>query len=80
TCPTGVTTHNPRLQKGLVPADKKVRVANYVRHITREVGIIAHACGVDDPRSLKPKHVRLINGPGESVSFETLKAAQREEA
>jgi glutamate synthase domain-containing protein 2 len=69
TCPTGVTTHNPRLQKGLDPMDKKVRVANYVKHITREVGVIAHACGVDDPRALKPKHVRLVNGPGRSASF-----------
>ncbi|MEF8793327.1 FMN-binding glutamate synthase family protein [Thiohalorhabdus sp.] len=73
TCPTGVTTHNPRLQKGLDPADKKVRVANYHRHITREVGIIAHSCGVDDPRQLKPKHVRLVNGPGRSASFAALR-------
>ncbi|HKJ70437.1 MAG TPA: FMN-binding glutamate synthase family protein [Gammaproteobacteria bacterium] len=76
TCPTGVTTHNPRLQKGLDPADKKVRVANYVRHITREVGVIAHACGVDDPRALKPKHVRLIDGPGRSDSYEALREAR----
>lgn len=71
TCPTGVTTHNPRLQKGLDPADKKVRVANYHRQITREVGVIAHACGVDDPRQLKPKHVRLVRGPGRSESYAT---------
>lgn len=73
TCPTGVTTHNPRLQKGLDPMDKKVRVASYVRNMTREVGIIAHACGVDDPRSLRPKHVRMVTGPGHSASFEALR-------
>ena len=29
TCPTGITTHNPRLQKGLDPGVKSERVANY---------------------------------------------------
>ena len=28
-CPTGVATQNPKLMKGLVVSDKKVRVANY---------------------------------------------------
>ena len=27
TCPTGIATHNPRLQKGLNPANKAVKVA-----------------------------------------------------
>ena len=30
TCPTGITTHNPRLQEGLDPTDKAERVAQYV--------------------------------------------------
>jgi len=72
TCPTGITTHNPRLQKGLDPADKGVRVDNYVRNLTREVGVIAHACGVADPRRLKPKHVRLVTAAGRSVSWAEL--------
>ena len=37
TCPTGVTTHNPRLQKGLNPADKSVKVANYCKKLIQEV-------------------------------------------
>ncbi|MFP4616413.1 MAG: FMN-binding glutamate synthase family protein [Thiohalorhabdus sp.] len=69
TCPTGITTHNPRLQKGLDPADKAERVRHYVQHMNHEVGIIAHACGVPDPRELKPKHVRLVTGPGRSVNW-----------
>ncbi len=32
TCPTGITTHNPRLQKGLDPNDKKVKVASYCKN------------------------------------------------
>jgi len=54
TCPTGITTHNKRLQRGLNPKDKAVRVANYAKNITYEVGIIAHSCGVREPRQLKP--------------------------
>ena len=50
TCPTGITTHDPRLQKGLVPADKAVRVASYIKNVVKEVGIISHSCGVKEPR------------------------------
>src|SRR5210317_1521748 len=33
TCPTGVTTHNRRLQKGLNPDDKSIRVTNYANNL-----------------------------------------------
>ena len=33
TCPTGITTHDPRFQKGLVVEDKYVRVARYAKEI-----------------------------------------------
>lgn len=32
TCPTGITTHDPRLQRGLVVTDKAERLANYARN------------------------------------------------
>ena len=67
TCPTGITTHDPRLQKGLDPTDKAVRVANYVNQITSAVEIIAHSCGVAEPRSLNRSHVRLVQESGRSV-------------
>jgi glutamate synthase domain-containing protein 2 len=35
TCPTGVTTHDPRLQRGLVVEDKAARVASYCRNMNR---------------------------------------------
>jgi glutamate synthase domain-containing protein 2 len=60
TCPTGVTTHNADLQKGLVVENKTKRVANFAKHMIKEVGIIAHACGVKEPRSLKRSHVRMV--------------------
>ena len=71
TCPTGITTHNRRLQKGLNPADKGVRVANYVKNIVKEVGVIAHACGVHDPRQLRREHCRMVID-GRTVGFHEL--------
>lgn len=74
TCPTGITTHNKKLQLGLNPTDKAVRVEQYVRNIRKEVGIIAHSCGVDEPLELSRKHARIITSEGTSQSMETLYA------
>ena len=72
TCPTGVTTHNPRLQRGLVVADKAERVANYILHMHEQVGMIAHSCGVPEPRRLKRMHARIVRGDGRSRPMATL--------
>ncbi len=72
TCPTGITTHNPRLQKGLNPADKSVRVANYCTNISHELEVIAHSCGVRRPRLMKRKHVRIVQENGKSIPMSTL--------
>jgi len=49
-----------------------VRVANYVRNLTREVGVIAHACGVAEPRLLRRYHARVVTAGGRSMSFADL--------
>lgn len=67
TCPTGITTHNTKLQKGLDPTDKSERVASYQRNMTKSVAMIAHSCGVTEPRQLKPTHVHLVMPNGFSV-------------
>ena len=72
TCPTGITTHDPKLQRGLVPADKAERVANYHRNMVHEVGVIAHSCGVNSPRDLRRFHVRLVTSSGRSVPMDEL--------
>jgi len=72
TCPTGITTHNPRLQKGLDPQDKYVKVAHYCKNLVHEVEIIAHSCGVPEPRRLKRMHVRIVQNDGRSVSAEDI--------
>ncbi|MDP4788591.1 MAG: FMN-binding glutamate synthase family protein [Haliea sp.] len=64
TCPTGITTHDPDLQRGLDPRDKAVRVASYATNLMHEVEIIAHSCGVPEPRLLDRRHACVINAQG----------------
>ncbi len=72
TCPTGITTHDARLQQGLDPTDKAERVKRYVGKIRYGTGIIAHSCGVDNPRSLERQHVRIVQQDGSSVPLNEL--------
>ena len=60
TCPTGITTHNPRLQQGLVPEVKAIRIANYHNNLVHEVESIAHSCGVVEPRLLTREHAAVV--------------------
>ena len=72
TCPTGVTTHNRRLQRGLNPENKAIRVNQYARQMTREIEIIAHSCGVVEPRRLRRHHCRIVTETGRSVPLDEL--------
>ena len=72
TCPTGITTHNRKLQKGLVVEDKAERVKFYCKNMNYEVGVIAHSCGVEEPRRLARKHGRVVTNSGLSISLEEL--------
>ena len=72
TCPTGITTHNRRLQRGLVVEEKYLRVANFTRNMNREIDMIAHACGLRHAREFRREHVRIVRGAYESVALSTL--------
>lgn len=72
TCPTGITTHDPKLQKGLHPPTKAIRVASYVNNMVKEVGIIAHSCGVTSPRALNRSHARVVQGNGTSLGMDEI--------
>ena len=69
TCPTGITTHNPSKAKALNVKVKALRVANYVRRVNYEVGVISHSCGVREPRELTRKHARIVTSTGVSKSL-----------
>jgi len=84
TCPTGVTTHDKKLQRGLVPADKAVRVCRYQQTMEKEVSTIAHSCGVTEARGLNRKHCRIVQNNGRSKPmdevFPNIKPRPREVA
>jgi glutamate synthase domain-containing protein 2 len=72
TCPTGVTTHNPRLHRGLVVEEKYLRVANYAQGMNKEIDMIAHSCGCRHARELRREHVRIVQSAGQSVALNIL--------
>ena len=72
TCPTGVTTHDRRLQKGLVVEEKHLRVANYASNVNKEINLIAHSCGLRHAREFKREHVRIVETAGKSVALNVI--------
>src|SRR5438477_7240821 len=72
TCPTGITTHNPRLQRGLVVEEKFQRVANYAIGMNHDIEMIAHSCGVAHPRLLKREHCRIVQADGANAALDLL--------
>ncbi len=74
TCPTGITTHDKDLQKGLVVENKTERVAYYLKNLEKEIRIIANSCGVKRPRDLNRSHARVVVANGKSMTLERLYA------
>ncbi len=72
TCPTGITTHNVKLQRGLVVEEKFERVANYCLNMNREIDMIAHSCGLHHAREFRREHVRTVGADGRSTALNML--------
>ncbi len=70
TCPTGITTHDKELQKGLDVDYKSERVKRYAKEIMHEVGVIAHSCGVPSPQGLRRFHCRVVSETGRSIPLD----------
>ncbi|WP_037325223.1 FMN-binding glutamate synthase family protein [Salinimicrobium terrae] len=68
-CPTGVTTLNPSLNKGLVVEDKKVKVANFHKHTIEGVKELIAAAGYKDLTAINRS---LICRRQNDLSFKTL--------
>jgi glutamate synthase domain-containing protein 2 len=62
TCPTGVATQNAWLTRGLDPAVKSVRAANYVKTLRRDLVKVAEACGVEHPGLIPVDAVEILDG------------------
>jgi glutamate synthase domain-containing protein 2 len=79
-CPVGVATQNPALYKGLHPADKRVRVANFHAKTISATREIMEACGFDGVDHIKPsRFYRRINEQ-ETASFEHIYFRKEESA
>ena len=72
TCPTGITTHDKKLQRGLHPGHKAERVRRYSESMRKEIGIISHSCGVSEPRGLRRFHCRVVQSDGRSIPLDEL--------
>jgi hypothetical protein len=70
--PEHLTTHNKRLQRGLVVSEKYLRVANYCTNMNKEIDMIAHACGCHHARELKREHVRIVQSANQSIALNML--------
>lgn len=72
TCPTGITTHNKRMQKGLVVEDKAERVAAYAHWVNHEINCLAHSCGLRNAREFTREHIRIVQKPGVSFGLDKI--------
>ena len=72
TCPTGITTHSKKLQRGLVVSKKSQRVADYALNINKEIEIMAHSCGIQEPRQFERKHCLEVMYDGQMKSLSEL--------
>lgn len=69
TCPVGVASQNPWLTRGLDPALKSVRAANYLRTLRRDLVKVAEACGVEHPGLVDADSVEILQGRTAATSL-----------
>ena len=69
-CPTGVATHETRLQEGLIPEHQAQRFARYLKSFRNELMAITHACGYQHPEEFTAEDVEISTGPAQ---FKTLR-------
>jgi glutamate synthase domain-containing protein 2 len=60
-CPTGVATQNRWLMRGLDPALKSARAANYIRALRAELLALSRPCGVRHPALITPDHFEIVS-------------------
>jgi glutamate synthase domain-containing protein 2 len=71
-CPVGVATQNPALYKGLHPADKRIRIANFHIKTISATKEIMESCGFKSIENVHPsKFFRRIN-EHETKNFEQI--------
>ncbi|HWP94718.1 MAG TPA: FMN-binding glutamate synthase family protein [Gammaproteobacteria bacterium] len=61
-CPTGVTTMDPWLQRGLVIEDKAKRVENFIKGLRKELLALSHTAGYEHPDQFTAHDIELSTG------------------
>jgi len=72
TCPTGITTQNPALVKGLVVADKAPRVERFHAQTIKAMLKLLSAMGLAHPDDLGPQHIYRRSGDLNAVRYADL--------
>jgi glutamate synthase domain-containing protein 2 len=71
-CPVGVATQNPALYKGLDPADKKIRVANFHANTLMATKELMEACGFSTVNDVKASKFFRRTDEQNTMSFEQI--------
>ena len=71
-CPTGITTHNKRLQRGLDIQSKSVRCTQYIKGLRKEILQLSHACGYEHPCQFNLKDIEISSGINMFESLEEI--------
>lgn len=71
-CPTGVTTHDPNLTRGLVVSDKAERVANFQSETVKAALELLAGMGLEDLGQLNRSHIQKRTEPETIKSFEDI--------
>lgn len=71
-CPTGVTTQDPNLTRGLVVEDKARRVANFQEETVHAAVELLAGLGLEDFSQLQRAHIRKRIDPETFKTFEEL--------
>ncbi|MCB1846913.1 MAG: FMN-binding glutamate synthase family protein [Halieaceae bacterium] len=72
-CPTGVATQDPGRQRGLVVADKYLRVANFHHNTLQRFAELLGATGLEKPHELLPHHLNHRLGPNAVTTMDRIK-------
>ncbi len=67
-CPTGVATQNAWLTRGLDPATKSVRAANYLVSMRKQMLALARTCGHPHPSLITPDEIEFLTDEFSSKS------------
>ena len=71
-CPAGVATHSKWLQRGLVPAVKSERVANYHEAVVHDFVAVLGSCGYTTAKELSRKDLMKVVGWHEIETMDEL--------